>query len=93
MQDGFGGAKESSEAGQLKVEVATTLRSSHLRADVKEAVVVMHENMTAGIVVDKLHIKLKFPTDMTYKADDYLAVLPLGHKTTIGRVIKRFHLP
>ena len=78
---------------QLQIELSTTLRSSHLRADVKEAVVVRHENLTSGSGVDKLHIEFKLPTDMTYRAGDYLAVLPTNHTATVGRVFKRFGLP
>ena len=77
----------------LELEVSTTLRSSVLRQDVKEAVVVKNNLLGSGTESPKRHIELKLPTDMTYRAGDYLAVLPLNHTSVVHRAIKRFHLP
>ena len=86
-QDGVDGV-----AG-LDIEISTTLRSSFLRQDVKEAIVVKNRLLGSGTVSPKRHIELKLPTDMTYRAGDYLAVLPVNHTSVVRRAIKRFHLP
>ena len=77
----------------LDIEISTTLRSSTLRQDVKEAVVVKNQLLGSGTESPKRYIELKLPTDMTYRAGDYLAVLPVNHTSVVRRAIKRFHLP
>lgn len=76
----------------LDVEISTTLRSSHLRQDVKEAIVLKNEILTSG-ESPKRHIELKLPTDMEYRAGDYLAVLPVNPDSIIRRVMRQFGLP
>ncbi len=89
----FGSEGGAEDLGGLDIEVSTTLRSSHLRQDVKEAVVVKNALLASGTEAPKRHIQLKLPTDMTYRAGDYLAVLPINHSSVVRRVIKRFCLP
>lgn len=89
----FGGEGGAENMAGLDIEVSTNLRSSHLRQDVKEAVVVKNEVLGTGTESPKRHIKLKLPTDMTYRAGDYLAVLPINHASVVHRVIKHFRLP
>lgn len=89
----FGSEAGNEDMGGLDIEVSTTLRSSHLRQDVKEAVVVKNELLGTGTEAPKRHIELKLPTDMMYRAGDYLAVLPINHVSVVRRVIKRFRLP
>ena len=89
----YGGGETASDPTQLHVEVSTSLRSSHLRAAVKEAIVVENEKLTDGSGVVKRHIELQLPTDMAYKAGDYLVILPLNPQETIARFIKYFSLP
>ena len=36
------------------------------------------------------HVEILLPTGMTYKAGDYLAVLPINHKSNVERVLRRF---
>ncbi|UEP29562.1 MULTISPECIES: cytochrome P450 [unclassified Burkholderia] len=40
----------------------------------------------------KKHIELKLPETMTYRAGDYLAVLPRNSKRNVDRVLRRFRL-
>ncbi|RQT31335.1 bifunctional cytochrome P450/NADPH--P450 reductase [Burkholderia cepacia] len=40
----------------------------------------------------KKHIELKLPDTMTYRAGDYLAVLPRNAKRNVDRVLRRFRL-
>lgn len=89
----FGSGNGDDDMASLDVEVSTTLRSSHLRQDVKEAIVVKNELLGSGKETPKRHIELKLPTDMTYRAGDYLAVLPINHTSVVRRVIMRFRLP
>ncbi|CAM1511159.1 Fc.00g086720.m01.CDS01 [Cosmosporella sp. VM-42] len=78
-----------SQAG-ISVEV-TNNRKKTLRQDVEEALVVATKTLTAS-GPEKKHIEIQLPTGMTYKAGDYLAILPLNPKDTIRRVFKRFQL-
>jgi cytochrome P450 / NADPH-cytochrome P450 reductase len=77
----------------IQLEIDTSSRPSTLRQDVKEAIVLSNKVLTAPGEPEKRHIVLKLPTGMTYKAGDYLAVLPLNHMINIRRVLKRFGLP
>ena len=89
----FGTQDGDDDMAGLEMEISTTLRSSFLRQDVKEAVVVKNVLLGSGTESPKRHIELKLPTDMTYRAGDYLAVLPVNHTSVVHRAIKRFHLP
>lgn len=93
IKKAFGSEDGTDDTAGLDIEVSTTLRSSHLRQDVKEAIVVKNELLGSGTEAPKRHIELKLPTDMTYRAGDYLAVLPINHTSVVRRVIKRFRLP
>jgi len=67
-------------------------RSSTLRQDVEEAYVVMTKLLTAPAVAAKRHIEIRLPSDMTYQAGDYLAILPLNPKENVRRVMRHFGL-
>jgi cytochrome P450/NADPH-cytochrome P450 reductase len=41
----------------------------------------------------KRHIEIALPEGMTYRAGDYLSVLPENPAENIGRALRRFHLP
>lgn len=81
-----------SHGQSLSVEVFSK-RASHLRSDVSEARVVSAKVLSAPGVAPKRHIELQLPSDMTYRAGDYLAVLPLNPAETVHRVLARFSLP
>jgi cytochrome P450/NADPH-cytochrome P450 reductase len=84
--------EDEGDAG-IELVVDTSLRRSKLRQDVKEAIVVSNEVLTAQAEAEKRHIVLKLPTGMAYKTGDYLAVLPINDSRNIHRVLKRFSLP
>lgn len=94
----YGGAEasqslETTSLGQsLEIEVSNR-RASRLRADVSEAKVVASNTLTEPGVPEKRHIDLQLPTEMSYRAGDYLAVLPLNPPETVHRVMLRFQLP
>lgn len=91
------GTAEGGEAGQslqggLSVEISTP-RSSTLRQDVKEAVVTATRDLTTGEAPTKKHIEIQLPSDRSYSAGDYLAILPINHRDIVRRVLRRFQLP
>ncbi|KAL3421663.1 bifunctional P-450/NADPH-P450 reductase [Phlyctema vagabunda] len=89
----LGSNGDISSESSLEIDIDTDSRRSRLRQDVKEAVVVSNEILTASGVPEKRHITLKLPSGVTYKAGDYLAVLPINHSKTIRRVLKHYGLP
>lgn len=86
------GAEDSAEATGDGLSVDITMpRKTTLRQDVEEAIVLDTKTLTdAGSL--KKHIEIQLPTGMTYRAGDYLAVLPFNNKNTVSRVFKRFSL-
>lgn len=86
--DGDGGGFASS----LSVQFSTP-RSSALRQDVKEAVVVEAKTLTApGAQSEKRHLEIQLPEGMTYRPGDYLAILPINPIENVSRVMRRLHL-
>ncbi|KAF2667506.1 cytochrome P450 [Microthyrium microscopicum] len=75
----------------LTVDVLTP-RSSTLRQDVKEAVVVAVKDLTAPSEPAKKHVEIKLPSDSTYEAGDYLAILPINPKEVVQRAMRKFEL-
>jgi len=64
-------------------------RASQLRADVSEGKVVATKVLTAAGQPEKRHIEIQLPTELSYRAGDYLAVLPLNPEKVVHRVMKR----
>ncbi|QSZ36198.1 hypothetical protein DSL72_007324 [Monilinia vaccinii-corymbosi] len=86
----------SAERGEdvgLEVDVDSTSRSSTLRQDVRESIVLSNKVLTAPGEPEKRHISLKIPTGMSYRTGDYMAVLPINNAKNIRRVLKHFGLP
>lgn len=91
----YGTSSDSSDLSQaigLKVSI-TSPRTSTLRQDVTEGLVVETRTLTAEGEPTKKHIEIVLPSDTTYRAGDYLAVLPINPKQTVERAMRRFHLP
>jgi cytochrome P450/NADPH-cytochrome P450 reductase len=84
---------EITEVETLDVEISTSIRASHLHHNVQDALVLKNELLTPPGAPEKRHVEVKLPTNMTYQAGDYLAVLPVNPISTIGRVLRRFALP
>ncbi|KAI1106415.1 cytochrome P450 [Jackrogersella minutella] len=82
----------ASQAVSLKVSV-TSPRTSTLRQDVMEGLVIETRTLTAEGEPTKKHIEIALPSDETYRAGDYLAVLPINPKQIVERAMRRFHLP
>ncbi|RDA84463.1 hypothetical protein CP532_0075 [Ophiocordyceps camponoti-leonardi (nom. inval.)] len=91
------GKKDEAADDDLKgfnIEVGTETRSKMLRQDVVAAEVSETRLLTkVGAARKKRHIAINLPSGLTYRAGDYLAVLPVNPLSTIRRVMKRFQLP
>ncbi|PNS14900.1 hypothetical protein CAC42_2129 [Sphaceloma murrayae] len=77
----------------LNVKLETTSRSTRLRQDLQRAMVTESRLLTAAGKPKKRHIELQLPTGASYKAGDYLAVLPHNPIDTVRRAMARFALP
>lgn len=89
------GSTEAQGEGSLEATVdveISTPRSTILRQDVREARVEEVEVLSGDGVSAKRHIEISLPSDMTYSAGDYLAILPLNPKENIRRAMKYFGL-
>ena len=94
MREQYGSTEVEGEASletTLDVEISTP-RSSTLRQDVREARVEEVEVLSSPGAAEKRHIEISLPSDMTYSAGDYLAILPLNPKENIQRAMRYFGL-
>lgn len=93
LWNSLGSDSVSSEEG-LDMELSSSSRASHLRYSVQSALVVKNELLTPeGVKPEKRFVKFKLPSDATYEAGDYLALLPINPLTVVSRVLRRFGLP
>ena len=88
---GEGGKTEPAAAQSLSVEVSS-VRSSHLRADVYEARVIDASVLSKPGAPEKRHIEVELPTSVSYSSGDYLHVLPVNPAESVQRVMRRFNL-
>ncbi|KAL9479479.1 hypothetical protein ACSS6W_004265 [Trichoderma asperelloides] len=95
LSDASGNTSGSQEPGtkELKIQVNVKARSSLLRQDVQTGEVTEARLLTKPGAPRKRHIGIRLPTGLTYRAGDYLAVLPLNPPEVVRRVMKRFGLP
>jgi cytochrome P450 / NADPH-cytochrome P450 reductase len=82
-----------SEVDSLDIEISTSTRASHLNHLVQDALVTKNEVLSAPGAAEKRHLEIKLPTNTTYEAGDYIAILPINNTHLIGRVLLRFGLP
>ncbi len=94
-QYGTAGAAVNDDTTSLSESLSVQFsspRSSTLRQDVKEATVVDERLLTQPGAAPKRHIEIQLSDGVTYKAGDYLAVLPVNSKENINRVLRQFQL-
>ena len=85
-------ASQENATSRLKVSFSTP-RTSVLRQDVQEGLVCGVRTLTTGGVdEEKRHLDIQLPTGWTYRAGDYLAVLPHNPKATVARAMRRLHV-
>lgn len=77
----------------LELELAPQDRAAHLQQSVQWANVIGNRVLTAPGEPEKRHIEIELPSNLTYSAGDYLAVLPLNPKEYVRRVMAHFNLP
>lgn len=89
------GATQSDETSLQDSVLTVTVnkpRLSTLRQDLMEAEVVESRQLTADGEPSKRHLEIKLPSSQTYRAGDYLAVLPMNPRVVVDRALKRFGL-
>lgn len=77
----------------IEIELTSEERAAHLQQNVQWANVIDAKVLTAEGEPEKRHIEIELPSNMTYSAGDYLAVLPLNPKEYVRRVMNHFNLP
>ena len=82
----------TAESHGLEVEFHDSNRVNDLRQDVSEAIVISTRLLTAPGVSEKRHLELQLPSNMTYTAGDYLAVLPINPSILVKSIMARFGL-
>ncbi|KAL0942940.1 cytochrome P450 [Colletotrichum truncatum] len=89
----FGDIKIQINATSALQVALSTPRVLSLRQKVKEALVTDARRLSKGDASDeKRHLELQLPSGMSYTAGDYIAVLPCNPKSSVDRVMRRFHL-
>jgi cytochrome P450/NADPH-cytochrome P450 reductase len=94
----LGSSNSGAAAGpkELKLEIDTQSRSAALGQEMQQGEVtetrLLSSESRAG-ESRKRHIGIRLPSGTTYRAGDYLAVLPLNPHETVVRVLHRFSLP
>ncbi|KAF1929899.1 fatty acid hydroxylase [Didymella exigua CBS 183.55] len=94
----LGGKKNSAGAQNssvraLPIEIDVQARSHFLKQDMQLAQVSGARLLTRPGAMRKRHIEMLLPSGTTYRAGDYIAVLPLNPPQVVQRVMKRFRLP
>lgn len=77
----------------LEIEVFVGERASPLKQDVNEAVVQDNRILTTSIEPEKGHMGTRLPPNMPHEPRDYLTILPLDPEASIGRLLRRYHMP
>lgn len=71
----LGSESTSAEEG-LDMELSSSRRATHLRYSVQDAIMIKNERLTPeGAKPEKRYVEFKLPSDTTYEAGDYLALL------------------
>lgn len=86
-------SSEFSAIPTIEIELTSEERAAHLQQNVQWANVIDAKVLTAEGEPEKRHIEIELPSNMTYSAGDYLAVLPLNPKEYVRRVMNHFNLP
>jgi len=93
LNEKYGGELKETEIEPLKVDLTKgTERAETLRQEASLGKVIANRVLTKGNGPVKRHIEIQLPTDMTYRAGDYLAILPSNPLENVRRVLKRFSL-
>jgi cytochrome P450/NADPH-cytochrome P450 reductase len=97
LAEAFGTATpERAEGPQFEVEVVPETRAALLRqAELQPGVIVENRelaDLSSPMGRSKRHIEIALPAGMTYRAGDYLSVLPINPAPSVERALRRFSL-
>lgn len=95
--EAFGSAASTVTDGpRFEVELVQETRAARLRQYELQAGVIVENrelvDMTSPLGRSKRHIEIALPEGMTYRAGDYLSVLPLNPASSVERASRRFGL-
>lgn len=87
-------SNDDAQAAGVSVAISNP-RSLALRQNVREATVVRSFTLTKGgdPTQAKKHVEIRLPEGVTYRAGDYLSVLPINPSDTVRRAMRLFKLP
>lgn len=83
---------EVSSLPGIPVEVSVDARARMLHQDLEPALVLTNTPLTPPGAPAKNHMELQLPSGMTYRAGDYLAVLPINPLRNVRRAMAFFNL-
>ncbi|KAJ5215187.1 P450 monooxygenase [Penicillium citrinum] len=94
----LGSMKPADEQGsylpELKIQVDVQRRAGALKQDLQLGQITENELLsTKEGAPRKRHVTIRLPSGISYKAGDYLAVLPTNSANVVQRVLRRFNLP
>ena len=81
-------SEDTVETAPLNMEINTSTRSSYLRLNVHDALVVTNELLTQPGAPEKRHVSVKLPTDMTYRAGD-VSDCPVKTVTVVSYMLRQ----
>jgi cytochrome P450 / NADPH-cytochrome P450 reductase len=84
---------EDSQSTGLDLKISADSRASFLRQDLKQGLVLAKRLLTTPNGAEKRHLEIQLPSGMSYRAGDYLAVLPFNPIRNVRRCMARFGLP
>ncbi|OAG40178.1 hypothetical protein AYO21_05656 [Fonsecaea monophora] len=84
---------EDPRSSGLDIQISADSRASFLRQDLKQGLVLTTRLLTAPNGPEKRHLEIQLPSGMSYRAGDYLAVLPFNPTRNVRRCLARFGLP
>jgi cytochrome P450/NADPH-cytochrome P450 reductase len=87
------GTSKAPDVDGLDIQISVETRTSLLRQDLQKALVLETGLLTASEAPQKRHMEIQLPSGMSYRAGDYLAVLPFNPLRNVRRAIARFRLP
>jgi cytochrome P450/NADPH-cytochrome P450 reductase len=92
-----GAAPSSPAVPRLMLEFVEGVRSPIIRQNaLQQGLVIENRELvdtSSPFGRSKRHIEIALPAGMTYRAGDYLSVLPENPPENVGRALRRFHLP
>ncbi|KAH8660283.1 cytochrome P450 [Xylariales sp. PMI_506] len=83
-------ARPSTLATSLQVQISNSRPA--FEEDAQEATVIATRSLTVQAEPSKKHLEFQLPPGTSYKAGDYLVVLPLNPRETVVRAMRRFGL-